>query len=180
MTTPPLSFALYARMQELLNNLGINWKLLLSQAVNFGVLLIILRIFAYKPLLTFLHERRDRIAEGLTKADEADRRLDEANHMAQVKMKEAEAAGMQMLKKTEDDAKVLEAKLVAQAQAKETQMMQDAEMKAQEKVRAAEDAFRKEASALVRAAIVKTVEMSPDAVDAALVDKAVKELGMKS
>lgn len=167
-------------MQELLNNLGIDWKLFLSQAFNFGLLLVVLRAFAYKPLLKFLHDRRDRIASGLAKADEADHRLADANRMALAKVKEAEAQGMQMLRKTEDDAKVLEAKLVAQAQAKETQMMQDAEMKAQEKVRAAEDAFQKEASALVRAAIVKTVELSPDAVDGALIDRAVKELGIKS
>jgi hypothetical protein len=38
-------------MQQLLDNLGINWELLLSQAVNFALLLIVLRIFVYKPVI---------------------------------------------------------------------------------------------------------------------------------
>ena len=45
-------------MLELAEKLGLDWKLLLSQAVNFLVLLALLRQFAYKPLLKILKERR--------------------------------------------------------------------------------------------------------------------------
>ena len=55
-------------MEQLFSQLGIDWHLLLSQAVNFFLLLIVLRVFAYKPLLAFLHERRRKIEEGLAKA----------------------------------------------------------------------------------------------------------------
>jgi F-type H+-transporting ATPase subunit b len=61
-------------MEQLLTQLGIDWHLLISQAVNFFLLLIVLRIFVYKPLLTVLRERREKIENGIIKAEEADRR----------------------------------------------------------------------------------------------------------
>ena len=38
-------------MSQLFSQLGIDWHLLLSQAVNFLILLVILRLVAYKPIL---------------------------------------------------------------------------------------------------------------------------------
>ena len=43
---------------ELFGKLGIEWKLLLAQGLNFILLLIILRKFLYKPILKMLDERR--------------------------------------------------------------------------------------------------------------------------
>src|SRR3989304_6007424 len=49
---------------ELFGKLGIEWKLLLAQGLNFILLLIILRKFLYKPILKMLDERRSK-AESL-------------------------------------------------------------------------------------------------------------------
>ena len=49
---------------ELFGKLGIEWKLLLAQGLNFILLLIILRRFLYKPILKMLDERRSK-AESL-------------------------------------------------------------------------------------------------------------------
>ena len=45
--------------------LGIDWKLLIAQAVNFGILFLVLRRFAYKPMLDFLENRSAQIDKGL-------------------------------------------------------------------------------------------------------------------
>ncbi|MBI3335324.1 MAG: F0F1 ATP synthase subunit B [Candidatus Portnoybacteria bacterium] len=58
-------------MQELITQLGIDWKLLLAQVVNFLVLLWVLKRFAFKPLQKFLHERQKRIEKGLNDAEYA-------------------------------------------------------------------------------------------------------------
>src|ERR1700685_3808132 len=99
-------------MQQLLSQLGIDWHLLLAQAINFFLLLIVLRLYVYKPLLKMMHDRRTRIEEGLVKADEADRRLYEADEMMKNKVKEADAQALDILKRTETEAKSLEAKLL--------------------------------------------------------------------
>ncbi len=65
-------------MEQLITTFGINWKLLLIQAINFGVLLGALTYFLYTPLMKVIDDRREKIAEGVRTAEAAARRLDEA------------------------------------------------------------------------------------------------------
>jgi F-type H+-transporting ATPase subunit b len=58
-----------------LKSLGINLPSLVAQLVNFTILLVVLYLFAYKPLLKILDERRRRIQEGLDAAEQAKDRL---------------------------------------------------------------------------------------------------------
>jgi F-type H+-transporting ATPase subunit b len=161
-------------MQQLISQLGIDWHLLLAQAVNFFVLLVVLRMLIYKPLLQMLHDRRARIEEGVAKADEADRRLHEVDEMGRAKMKEAEMAAIAMLKKTEGDAKELEARMLAEAKKKEADAMKNTEALLRAKEAESRRMVQQEAAALVRRAIVRTVEMAPEEIDDALIAKAVE------
>lgn len=63
---------------EILHKLGIDWKLLIAQGVNFLILLYILKRFVYKPMLAFLDERAGKIESGLQNAETATKRLEEA------------------------------------------------------------------------------------------------------
>ncbi|MDO8462794.1 MAG: F0F1 ATP synthase subunit B [bacterium] len=58
-------------MGELLTNLGIDWRLLIAQIVNFLVLFFLLRKFLYRPVLAMLEKRRATIAEGVANAERA-------------------------------------------------------------------------------------------------------------
>ena len=162
-------------MQQLLDQLGINWSLLLSQAVNFVLLLIVLRIFVYKPLLKLLHDRRDKIEGGLLKADEAERRLREVDLIGKEKIKHAENEAVGILKKTELDAKTLEEKLLAEAKRKEDDAVKGTAVRLRSQEEESRRAMEKEAAALVRLAITRTVELSPEKIDDALIAKAVSE-----
>ncbi len=162
-------------MQQLFDQLGIDWRLLLSQAVNFALLLVILRLFVYKPLLKLLRDRRARIEGGLTKAAEADRRLLEVDEIGKVKIREAEMKAVGIIKKTEGDAKVLEAKLLADARRKEEEALRNTDAVLREEAESARREMAREAATLVRQAIVRTVELAPEHVDDALIERAVKE-----
>lgn len=162
-------------MQQLLDNLGINWELLLSQGVNFILLLIVLRIFVYKPLLKLLHDRRERIEGGLAKADEAERRLHEVDQIGKGKIKEAEQEAIAILKRTETEAKTLEEKLLADAKRREEEAMASTATRLRSQEEESRRALDKEAAALVRLAITRTVELSPEKIDDALIAKAVGE-----
>ena len=65
-------------MNELFAAFGLNWKLLLIQLVNFGLLLSVLSYFLYKPVLRIIDERQKKIAEGVRIAEEATQRLADA------------------------------------------------------------------------------------------------------
>src|SRR3989339_441492 len=50
---------------------GVNWKLLLIQGVNFGLLLILLYRYLYKPLFALIEKRQRVIEKGLSDAASA-------------------------------------------------------------------------------------------------------------
>jgi F-type H+-transporting ATPase subunit b len=64
-------------MDQLFAAFGIDWRLLVVNLINFGLLLAALWYFLYGPLTKMLEERRRRLAEGVTAANEADRKLAE-------------------------------------------------------------------------------------------------------
>jgi len=64
-------------MEEIAKVFGLDWKLLIIQAVNFGVLLLVLWYFLYKPVLKMLDERRGKIQKGVEDAENAEIRLTE-------------------------------------------------------------------------------------------------------
>jgi F-type H+-transporting ATPase subunit b len=160
-------------MADLFRSLGIDWRLLLSQAANFIILLIVLRAFVYAPLLRVLKERRARIEEGLAKADEADKRLIDANEMAAAKMKEAEREGLSVIA----DARIKAVKDKAAADEKLKVEEAAARVNLEETMKRrrieADAALAHEEGVIIKAAILKTVELSPDAVDDALIAQAI-------
>lgn len=163
-------------MSELLTQLGIDWKLLISQAVNFLLLLFALRLFVYKPLLKILEERRKKIEEGLLKAQEADVRLRDVNEIAKHKIKEAEGKSMELLQAAEERTKEYEKVLIAKAKEKEATALKDANQRIASKEKDAEEAFLRERTALIKEAITKVTELSPDVIDSALINKALANI----
>src|SRR3989338_5502331 len=83
----------------IIGQLGIDWKLFLSQAFNFFILLLILRAFVYKPLLIVIKKRNEKIKEGLEKAEAADVRLKEVDVIAKGKLKQADQESISIIKK---------------------------------------------------------------------------------
>ncbi len=64
-------------MQALLTTFGIDWRLLLVNAINFGILLFGLRYFLYKPLTEMLERRREAVLQSVHDATAAKERLAE-------------------------------------------------------------------------------------------------------
>lgn len=164
-------------MGEFARQFGIDGKLLLSQAVNFFLLLIILRAFVYKPVLSMLRARRERIETGLRMAREAEEKFSAAEEDVKEKMKGALRQAVAVIEKAEEDAKEKEAKLLAEAERKKERLMNDAKIALlgeEEKMR---EAFGREARGLLRIALEKAVGASPEKIDEALIMRAAEELG---
>ena len=58
-----------------LSDFGVQWVLLAAQAVNFFLLLFLLKKFLYKPVLTMLDTRKEKIAKAMKDAEEIEQRL---------------------------------------------------------------------------------------------------------
>ncbi|MEK7648563.1 MAG: F0F1 ATP synthase subunit B [Patescibacteria group bacterium] len=60
---------------EILTSLGVDWRLLVAQLVNFAILFFALYKLLYKPLLALLEKRTAKIEKGLADADAAEEKL---------------------------------------------------------------------------------------------------------
>jgi len=81
---------------------GFDTKIFLSQVISFVIVALVLRQFAYKPILAVLEERRQRIAEGLLNAEKIKQQLAEAEQRHAEILSQANAQAQKMI----DDARV--------------------------------------------------------------------------
>ncbi len=144
-------------MNSFISQFGIDWKLFLSQLVNFGIILVVLKFFVYGPVLKVLKERNKKIKEGLDKAEEAGVRLKEIDDIGKSHIKDAETKSINIIRETEKRAKVLEQELQKKSEASQLQMqkeLQESYKKQQEQVH---ELVLKNAVELVKKTIIKTV-----------------------
>ena len=99
-------------MEEITTVFGLNSKLLLIQAANFGIVLFLLKIFLYQPLLKIIDERRLKIQKGLTDAELAAEKLATAEAHANKTIAEAATQSNKLLERAEAAAKAKEAQLL--------------------------------------------------------------------
>lgn len=85
-----------------MENLGVDWKLILAQIVNFGLLLFLLNKFLYRPILRILAERRKRIEEGLTNAQKIQRELEKLEERKTREFQRAQEEGQRILAKAKE------------------------------------------------------------------------------
>lgn len=117
---------------EALANLGIDGKLFLAQAINFLVLLFILRRFAYRPMLEFLEKRSDRIEQGLKDAEAAHKKLAQMETTEQETLARAREEARAIMSTAESVAKKRDAERLAETEAKTKLFLEDARVKIEE------------------------------------------------
>ena len=127
-------------MGELLQSLGIQWTKLIPQLFNFGIVLLVLWKWAYKPVFTMLEARQKKIAESVANAEkiqlelaktEAERKRiltqaddvangmieqarEAANRVREVETQKAIAAAEQIITKAREAAAQDHAKMLAE------------------------------------------------------------------
>ena len=62
-------------MEELVKTFHIDWKLLIAQIINFGIVLGVLWYFALKPLMKVMNKRSGDIEQSLKNAEEIEKKL---------------------------------------------------------------------------------------------------------
>ncbi len=129
-------------MAELFEKLGIDWKLLSAQIVQFVLLIIVLRWLAYKPLLAMLEKRSKTIEKSLADAkkieqnvaeSQTDREklLAETRKEAEVIVADARAAAegvkTKLLEETKEKMDAMRKQTEMEAEATKNKVLQDAQ-----------------------------------------------------
>lgn len=142
---------------ELLTKLGIDWRLLIAQLVNFLILVFILYKFLYKPVLGLLENRKEKIEKGLRDALRLGEELEKTKELQTEEIKKAKREAMGIVEEAEKRALLAaeETKTITKTEveklitAAKNQIIGEKEKMMNE--------VRKEAAALVVAAAEKVV-----------------------
>src|SRR3989344_3396180 len=113
-------------MSELVEALGINGKSLLIQTINFGILLIVLTIFVYRPLAKIMEERRKKIELGVRGGEEAAKRIAEADQIKSEKIAAGERQAVAIIGASEGEGQKRAREIVHGAEQKADYIIEDA------------------------------------------------------
>ncbi len=119
-------------MESLLDAFGIDWKLLIAQLVNFGVLFFALTYLLYKPVLKTLDERKAKIAQGVLDAERAAEAAATADSDAAKVVKGAESEAEGIVSSARDLAGSEKARILKEAESRAAAVAADADARATE------------------------------------------------
>lgn len=109
-----------------LKELGFSVPTLIAQLVNFGLILVLLRVFAYKPIMKMMDARSNKIKDSLEQAErikqqadvaeqETSRKIEAASLEARKLIDQAVTSGNAVRQKAQNEAKADAEKLIVQA-----------------------------------------------------------------
>ncbi|MBU6310360.1 F0F1 ATP synthase subunit B [Patescibacteria group bacterium] len=140
-------------MGDLVQVFGIDWRLMVAQAVNFAVLVAVLGYFVYGPVMRLLAERAKKIAEGIADAAAAKEEREAAASERSGIVSEARHQAETIIARAQDEGKNERMTIVKQAQDRAAQIVRDADLAAAEgKRKALKDSEAEVARAAVLAA----------------------------
>ncbi|MBI5799035.1 MAG: F0F1 ATP synthase subunit B [Candidatus Yonathbacteria bacterium] len=114
-------------MEQIVSVFGINWKLLLIQGVNFGLLLAILYKFLYKPVLHMVDTRRMKIENAIKKAEIMETELGNAESEKARILRDATKKGDEIIDAAKKHAETEEHSIMQTAHRKAVHLLNEAE-----------------------------------------------------
>jgi len=145
-----------------LDALGINLPGLLAQLINFAILLIILRLVAYKPIMRMLDERSRRVREGLEAAERMKEQAAQADVEVEQRMDEARQEGQAVIGQAQQIAARIQEEARQQARAEGEALLARARNEIQLERDDAIAQVRREFADLTIAAAEKVINQSLD------------------
>ena len=89
---------------EILGNLGIDWKLLIAQIINFGLLLWLLSKFLYKPIVKRIEKDEGELREAREQKKELDAEVEAFEQRRKKEISEAKSRAREIIKEAEEIA----------------------------------------------------------------------------
>lgn len=142
--------------------LGIDPALLISQIVNFLLLLLVLRFLLYKPILNMLQERREKIKEGLQYAERVKEEAAAEREKHQKELEEARRKAEEAIAQASRISEQEREKIVAEAQEEAHRILEQARAEIEYERRQAMIDLQEQAVELAIAAASKVIDKSLD------------------
>lgn len=124
-------------MGAVLGQLGIEGGLLISQIVNFLILIVILRVTLYQPVLNMLDQRKQRIAQSMKEAERTSAAAREAEHDKAKVIDEARREAQEIRAQATRDAEKIAQDIRSRAEQEATEIRQKGQADARSQVESA-------------------------------------------
>ena len=159
-----------------MDELGLNVPVLVAQLVNFFLLLVVLRIFLYRPVLDMLDRRSQRIREGVEAADQSKERASQTEQEVAKQLQEARGQGQALITQAQEAAGRIQEESRSQARREAETLLERARGEIQLERDQAIAELRREFAALTVSAAEKVIGQSLDrAAHQRLIDEVLTE-----
>ena len=159
-----------------MEGLGINLPTLLAQIINFGILLGLLYLVAYKPIMRMLDERSRRVKESMEQTDLIKQQAERAEEEVKKQIEAAGKEGMEIIARAMHTGEEMRQKAQQEAKQNAESLVVRARVEIQRERDGAIDELRREFADLTIMAAEKVIEKSLDKqTHRQLIDKVLKE-----
>ena len=124
----------------LLETFQVDWPYFLAQLINFIIVILVLKKFAFGPIQAMLEQRKNRIAEGEEKLKRIEQQLADSEKATQEAIDKANADAQRLISEAQENATALTEKKAQEAAASAQNIL----AKAQEAAKAEQGAMRAE------------------------------------
>src|ERR1035437_10144856 len=145
-------------MQELITTFHIDWKLMIAQIINFGLVFMALYFIAAKPLSKLMKDRTKEITDGLDNAKLAEVKVANANIKKEEIVNEAKDNAKKILASSEVDGKEIIKEAKEKADMEKEEIIRQAKLDALKEKKNSDEQIRKETAELVANGVRKVVE----------------------
>lgn len=161
---------------EKLAELGIHLPSLIVYLLNFGLLLLLLYLFAYKPILRMLDQRQATIKESMDQVEHIRQESAQAEERVKAQLETARREGQQIVQQASQVGERVKEEARAEARKEAENIFSRARLETQREREAAIDALRGEFADLAIRAAEKVINQALDRqAHRRLVDEVLKE-----
>ena len=93
-------------VQGISNTFGVDWHLLVAQAINFAIVAFLIWKFAFKGILDTVKEREEQISDSLKNAEKIKLQLEETDRKHEETLKDASVEAQKTVSQAREQAKV--------------------------------------------------------------------------
>jgi F-type H+-transporting ATPase subunit b len=166
---------------ELINALGLDFKILIVQLLNFAILFFILNKFGFQPMLKFLEERNQKISKGVQNANLAEKRLIEISEKEKAVLSNAKKEAKKIMEEVKKDAEKKKQEIIDSAKNEVGLVINTEKEKIQQEKAEVLKELRTEVSGLVMMSLEKILEEKiDDKKDKILIENQIKKISSNS
>lgn len=141
---------------------GLNWKLLLAQLINFGIVVFVLWKFAWKPITTGLTERTKKIEDSLAEARKIAEDRQTFDSWKNAEMSQVKKTAQEIITKAKADAEQIQSQTLEQTKLEQQQIISQTQETLQQEKTSILNSAKNEIADLIVLATEKIIQTKLD------------------